>query len=674
MQIAKYFASLGFRVDRREIQKVDNHLKLIERKLQAFSKKITKVGGLSFQLNNFDVNQKKLNMKIGNALDLSSKKLFFQVNNFDVNQGRLNLVVGNALDLASTRLVMQLNNFDVNQALLNRKMIAATRIASRAASNASNINPDVNARSVNLPLNARQAAGIGGVGGLAARAYMPAVGLALGGYGLGWSNRRNQEVVAARMQTEAVQQAYGATKEQGTETFEWLQSEADRVGFSFMDASPDFNNLMSNLLGAGGSVEDAKTVFKGFAEYGRVNKLSNARQQLVFNALGQVAGKDKLQAEELTKQLGNSLPGAKSIFAEAYQRQTGGRLKGGEAIQALEAAMGDGKVRGDILKFAAQVASEMAAPGLSAAQRASQAEQNRAKNERDKLVGFASEAGLEEGWSRIWRALTTSMKESVPVVEAIARGFNEMSKYVSFAIMLPQSFKRAFEGRDSYIADAIGEMNAKILYDLTTGLGELTSEIATTLSAAIGGWGAILKEIGPAIGDFLRVMKDIFLYTFKMLNAFLPGGGGVDAAANYGRAMTASLNGASPEDVKLISEGKDQLPAAPAPRLDFSTRPITSSGNFIYDVATKGSSQIGAAAASPFEWMAMKFDEIKAQNQIKNELKNAVNIGTVAISIDGVFQSREEADIAGKAIAAQFMKEVLSNEIEKTMPQFSQKE
>jgi hypothetical protein len=284
----------------------------------------------------------------------------------------------------------------------------------------------------------------------------PAIALGLGGYGLSALNRRNQEVVAAQLQTQAVITGNGGTAEQGVQSFDWLRNTANRVGFNYLQASGDFNVLTSNLLGAGGTVAQSQNIFKGFAEYGRVNKLSPAKQKLVFNALSQIAGKDKLQAEELTKQLGNSLPGAKNIFAQAWQQKTGGKLTGSEAIIALEAAMKKGQVRGDILNYAADIASQKAQPGLAKASQASQAEQGRYQNAVSDMAIVASNAGVEEGFARIFRTLTAGLSESGDLVRALSEGFNDATKWADDLLLFPQSFVRALEGKDSLVADWLG--------------------------------------------------------------------------------------------------------------------------------------------------------------------------------------------------------------------------
>jgi tape measure domain-containing protein len=355
-------------------------------------------------------------------------------------------------------------------------------------------------------ISGRSAIGAGVAGGLTSRMYGPAIGLAMGGYGLGQVMKANEAVVAARLQTQAVSQAYGGTAQQGNENFEWLKGQANRVGFSWIDTVGDFNTLTSNLVGAGQTTEDARTVFKGFAEYGRVNKLSDARQQLVFSALGQVAGKDKLQAEELTKQLGNSLPGAKSIFAEAWQRKTGGRLKGAESIQALEKAMKEGNVRGDILTIAAQIASEMAAPGLSTASKASQAERNRFKNQRMASYEIAAEAGVEGGFARTFKTLSITLKESDGLVASMARGFERATIEASKLLLFPQSFARALEGRDSLVADWLG---ADATAQLKADWAAIRESMEAMSNMATPAWLPTLEGVSRDIAAQMRVIAAI---------------------------------------------------------------------------------------------------------------------------------------------------------------------
>lgn len=286
--IARYFAEVGVKVDNSQLRKVDKYLKDIEKK---FSKYGGKTGGLGFGISNFTVDQKKLNLVLGNALDISSRVVSFEVSRFTVDQGHLNRMMTSALTNASMvasrsvtlrpNLQPQLQPPRAGPTTLQRERTARSHIAAGAA---------------------------GGVGGILARSYAPALALGLGGYGLSNLNQRNQQVVSAQLQSQAVVQQAGGTALQGQQSFEFLRSEGNRVGFNYLDASGDYNKLLSGLTGAGMSVSQGQGVFKGFSELSRVNKLDRTAQTRVYRALSQIAGKNKLQSEELTGQLARIWP------------------------------------------------------------------------------------------------------------------------------------------------------------------------------------------------------------------------------------------------------------------------------------------------------------------------------------------------------------------------------
>ncbi len=287
MNIARYYASIGFQVSNKDIQKVDRALNSTEAKLRAFQARLNKT----------------LNIRVGA---------------FSVDQRRLNLALGNALDVASTRTTFEVSRFAVDQSHLNRVMTSALMQASQVASNRVQIRPNINPanmRGAAIPTThagvphsrrerTRAYAGVGGIGlGLMGPLGYGTLALAGGGYGLGALNRRNQEVVSAQLQAQAVVQQAGGTVEQGQQSFQWLRQQGDRIGFNYLDASPDYNKLLSGLTGAGMSIQQGQSVFKGFAELSRVNKLDRVQQQRVFRALSQIAGKNKLQSEELNFRL-----------------------------------------------------------------------------------------------------------------------------------------------------------------------------------------------------------------------------------------------------------------------------------------------------------------------------------------------------------------------------------
>lgn len=446
MQISRYFATLGIEVEKGSVKKVDKALDHVENRLKKLGTFANKP--ITLSIGKFDVDQKKLNTSLGNALDIASTKLVFEVSNFVVNQAALNRTVGSALNRSSTTQSMRVNQ----------------NIGTSAARTA-----------------AGAAIGGGLIGRGISRFYGPALALGLGGYGLGALNRRNQEVVSAQLQTSAVVQQAGGTATQGAESFQYLRSEGQRIGFNYLDASQDYNKLISGLTGSGVSLQQSQKVFSGFAELARVNKLDKTTQNRLFRALSQVAGKGKLMSEELTGQIAEALPGGTALFAEAYQRQIGGNKTGAGAIQQLLADMKKGKVTSDILTYAGTAASQRANQGgaLGAASQASQAEQARYQNTVNDMAVLASNAGVEEGFARIFRTLNAGLSESGGLVKGLAEGFNQATKWADDLLLWPQSFIRAMEGKDSLVGDWLGISESKELrqnwLDIKTAWKDITS-------------------------------------------------------------------------------------------------------------------------------------------------------------------------------------------------------
>lgn len=230
-------------------------------------------------------------------------KIVLDINAFDINQGKLNIAVGNALDIASVKNTLDISRFHIDQSHLNNAMMTAMKEATLLASKASTLRPNAHVNPMGSAndgsIRPRHIAAAGGIAGGLSRVYGPALALGLGGYGLAELNQRNQQVVSAELQSSAVVQQAGGTAQQGRASFQYLRNEGERIGFNYLDASQDYNKLISGLTGSGVGLQESQKVFSGFAELARVNKLDKTTQNRLFRALSQVAGKGKLQSEEL---------------------------------------------------------------------------------------------------------------------------------------------------------------------------------------------------------------------------------------------------------------------------------------------------------------------------------------------------------------------------------------
>ena len=95
-----------------------------------------------------------------------------------------------------------------------------------------------------------------------------------------------------------------------------------------------FTKLQASVLGAGGSIDDTKLAFNGIVAAVRATGGSLQDVDSALTATAQVFSKGKVSAEELRQQIGERLPGAFTLFAEAI----------GMTPQELDKALEKGQV------------------------------------------------------------------------------------------------------------------------------------------------------------------------------------------------------------------------------------------------------------------------------------------------------------------------------------------
>lgn len=97
----------------------------------------------------------------------------------------------------------------------------------------------------------------------------------------------------------------------------YVREQANRLGLDIVKASDAFGRFAASAKGTSLEGEGVRKVFSGVAEATTALKLSTDEQEGIFRALSQMMSKGKVQAEELTGQLGERLPGALGIAANA---------------------------------------------------------------------------------------------------------------------------------------------------------------------------------------------------------------------------------------------------------------------------------------------------------------------------------------------------------------------
>lgn len=208
-------------------------------------------------------------------------------------------------------------------------------------------------------------------------------------------------VIDAQRAIEAAQSRLGVVFQQNTRKvgaeIQWLRGEAKRLGIEFSTLSDEYGKFAISANTAGFSMEATRRIFLSVAEAGRVAKLSNEQLNGTFLALTQMISKGKITAEELRRQLGDRLPGAFEMMAQAL----------GMTTAELDKLMSEGKVfstEKNMLAFADQLTKSFGAQ-LPAALQTTTTEMGRWQNtmfEARKLIG---DGGFWEGFGNMLREL-----------------------------------------------------------------------------------------------------------------------------------------------------------------------------------------------------------------------------------------------------------------------------
>jgi len=180
-----------------------------------------------------------------------------------------------------------------------------------------------------------------------------AIGVGLGAVaeGVGFANEAAS--YAAEIQKLEIALA-GVTKDQ--ETFEYglnvIAKTSRELNVPIAASTKQFTTLSASVLGAGGTIEDAETVFTGVSNAIKATGGSADDVQSAIRAMSQIFGKGKVSAEELQGQLGERLAGAVVKFAEAN----------GSTLEQLQKDLRDGTVGLDkIMRFAEKLNEDFAA-------------------------------------------------------------------------------------------------------------------------------------------------------------------------------------------------------------------------------------------------------------------------------------------------------------------------
>lgn len=277
----------------------------------------------------------------------------------------------------------------------------------------------------------------------------------------------------------------------------FVRAEADRLALPLFEAADGFAKLASSTQNTSVEGEKTRKIFTGISSAMRVLGAPTYQVERAFNAVVQAISKGNLQAEEIRGQLGESIPGAFRIMANAL----------GVSMEQLDDDLKKGLVNGAdaMVKFAAEL-ERMSQSGLLAATSSFQAQLTRLSNTLFDFRETIAKAGLLDAFGAEVTTLTEKLREMADTgeLQAFARDFAQIIG--TLARILGTATRLAVEHRDTLASLALlfaGFKIAKGVQGVAIAWGRATRAITGAGTAIVGMTGKaqiLLTLLGGPVG------------------------------------------------------------------------------------------------------------------------------------------------------------------------------
>lgn len=274
----------------------------------------------------------------------------------------------------------------------------------------------------------------------------------------------------------------------------FVRQEAERLGIALTDLGKEWAQFAVAADASNFGIENARKVFLSVAEAGRVLKMDSQSIRLSFLALTQMMSKGAIQMEELRRQLGDHLPGAFVMMAEAV----------GVTTAELEDMMKKGELGADNLIKFADVLNRRFGTQLSYSLDTVQAEMGRFSTAVTVALNQIAEAGTLEAFSEALRELQTMLRSDDAKV-----WFDRIGSAISGVINF---LLEVLRNLDYIMAVFVALGTAKgvgYVMALVASFRTLITSIRTAQSVTIG-LNASLSMLGGPVGIAIGVASSAF--------------------------------------------------------------------------------------------------------------------------------------------------------------------
>jgi tape measure domain-containing protein len=234
----------------------------------------------------------------------------------------------------------------------------------------------------------------------------------------------------------------------------------EKYNVPLQSARDGFTKLYASMAPAGFSGDEVRDLFTGITQAAATFGMSADKVDRVNYAFAQMASKGQVMSEELKGQLGDVLPGAMALFAEAAG------FKGPKAIQDFSVALEDGAYKGEamvaLLKNVGVIMKQEFGPGAEGAARTFQGVINRMQNSMTLLyesfepvaVGFLNSvvvpltAGIKQisdGFNAFFTGATAQTSGGFAIAQELERlrpAFDGISQNISALVVQFGQFAR----------------------------------------------------------------------------------------------------------------------------------------------------------------------------------------------------------------------------------------
>jgi tape measure domain-containing protein len=341
----------------------------------------------------------------------------------------------------------------------------------------------------------------GGLGNIARRVAPMVAGVFAIGSAIAFGN----EITRVTSQFEGFENAIAfASGQDGGQNIRFLDSEIKTLNLDMASSYKGFQKLTGSMKGTSLEGQGVRDIFDGVATAATVMNLTAEQSEGAFLALSQMASKGKVQAEELRGQLGERIPGAFKIAADAM----------GVTQGKLNEMLDTGEVYSEdfLPKFAKQLKSVFG-DGLAKAATSVQSAINRKNNA---LLSFKRVSG------EAFRPLITGTLEAGTVLFGFASELVQNLKPVKEALGVIWTAMKPV--RDSFAAS----------FAPISAFGKAGVSAAGVMEYL----GAIIEKAAPVVGFLSEIFAYMQIQVLKVSGALWEAISGLNESGAAGEFLT----------------------------------------------------------------------------------------------------------------------------------------